>query len=155
MEENKTNDTAVKTFTQEEVNAILGERLAREREKYEGINLEELKAKAEQFDKLEEANKSELQKANDRAASLESELAALKKANEVSAMRSKVAQETGIPTNLLTADSEEECKAQAEAIKAFANPKYPEVKDGGEVSKASSADTRTQFADWANKAFNN
>ena len=46
MEENKTNDTAVKTFTQEEVNAILGERLAREREKYEGINLEELKAKA-------------------------------------------------------------------------------------------------------------
>lgn len=155
MEEN-TNATVdvaeVKTFTQDEVNSIVGERLAREREKYEGINLDELKAKAAEFDKLEEANKSELQKASEKVAALEAELVSIKKSNEIKEMRNKVAEEQGIPSNLLTADTEEACIAQANAIKAFADPKYPEVKDGGEVHKTSNADTRTQFAEWAQKA---
>ena len=145
-------NNAEKTFTQDEVNQIVGERIAREREKYEGFD--EIKAKAAEFDKLEEANKSELQKASEKVASLEAQIAQMSKANEVRAIRDKVSQESGIPTNLLTAETEEECKAQAEAIKAFANPKYPEVRDGGEVHSTPNADTRTQFAEWAQNAFN-
>lgn len=53
-----------KTFTQEEVDNIVSSRLKREGAKY--ADYEELKAKASKFDEMEEANKSELQKANEK-----------------------------------------------------------------------------------------
>ena len=122
--------------------------------KYEGVDLDELKRKAQELDQIEEANKSELEKANERANSLQAELESLKKANEVRAMREKVASETGVPMNLLTAETEEECTEQANAIKAFAIPtSYPSVKDGGEVQNIGKVSTKQQFAEWANKAF--
>jgi hypothetical protein len=54
-----------KTFSQVELDKIVQDRLARERAKYEGFDA--LKAKADEFDKLQEANKSELEKAQARA----------------------------------------------------------------------------------------
>lgn len=138
-----------KTFTQEEVNGIVAERLSRDRQKF--ADYETLKMKAEEFDKMQEASKSELQKATEKAESLEKELAALKKANEIQEIRSKVSKDTGVPTSLLTAETEEECLAQAQAIKEFATPSnYPIVKDGGEVSGNVDVSTRAQFAEWFN-----
>ena len=135
-----------RTFTQEELNAIVGKRLAEEKSKFS--DYEDLKAKASKFDEMEEANKSELQKATERANALESELKAMKNAEEVRVMRENVAKETGIPSNLLTGATEEECKAQAEAIKAYAQPSgYPKVKDGGEIPKPNGS-TQQQFADF-------
>lgn len=136
-----------KTFTQDELNAIVSERLKRESAKY--ADYEDLKEKAKKYDEYEEANKTELEKANERAASLEAELTTLKKSNEVRDLRDKIAKETGVPANLLTAETEDECKAQAEAIKAYAKPgAYPSVKDGGEVQGNSQKKTRDQFEDW-------
>lgn len=135
-----------RTFTQEEVNAIVGKRLAEEKGKYS--DYEEIKAKAAKFDEAEEANKSELQKAMERANNLEAELNGLKKSEEIRQTREKIATETGIPANLLTGDTEESCKAQAEAIKAFATPNYPKVKDSGEVPKTSSGNAKTDFAEY-------
>ncbi|MCR5848184.1 MAG: phage capsid protein, partial [Lachnospiraceae bacterium] len=66
-----------KTFTQEEVNSIVAERLGRDRQKY--ADYDSLKQKAEEFDRLQEANKTELQKATERAEILEKELAGIKK----------------------------------------------------------------------------
>ena len=138
-----------RTFTQEELNAIVGKRLAEEKSKF--ADYEDLKAKASKFDEMEEANKSELQKATERANALETELNGLKKAEEVRLMRENVAKETGIPSNLLTGTTEEECKAQAEAIKAYAQPSgYPKVKDGGEIPKPNGS-TQQQFADFVSK----
>ena len=135
-----------RTFTQEELNAIVGKRLAEEKSKF--ADYEDLKAKASKFDEMEEANKSELQKATERANALESELKAMKSAEEIRLMREKVANETGIPLNLLNGSTEEECKAQAEAIKAYATPNgYPKVKDGGEIPKPNGS-TKQQFADF-------
>ena len=135
-----------RTFTQEEVNAIVGKRLAEEKGKF--ADYEALKAKAAKYDEAEEANKSELQKATERANNLEAELNGLKKAEEVRLMRENVAKETGIPSNLLTGATEEECKAQAEAIKAYAQPSgYPKVKDGGEIQKPTGT-AQQQFADF-------
>lgn len=51
--------------TQAELDRIIGERIARERAKYAGYA--EFKAKAAKFDEMEQAGKSELEKANDRA----------------------------------------------------------------------------------------
>ena len=66
------------SFTQEELNAIVGKRLARAAEKY--ADYEELKAKAAKLDEIEESAKSELQKATEKAEKLEAELNSLKKA---------------------------------------------------------------------------
>lgn len=143
-----------KTFTQEEVNGIVNDRLARERKKYEGIDLEALKAKAAKFDQMEEANKTELEKATERANALQAELDGIKKANELNAMREQVAKEIGVPTNLLTGGSEEECRQQAEAIKAYAYPNgYPSLKDGGEPQAMSKKNAYDDFSSWAKQIF--
>lgn len=141
-----------KTFTQVELDRIVGERLAREREKY--ADYDAFKEKAARFDELEEANKSELQKAQERANALEAELTGIKKENEIRSMRETVSKETGIPANLLTATTAEECKAQAEAIRSFAKPTYPTVKDQGEPQHQPSGSVKQQFADWASATFN-
>lgn len=139
-----------RTFTQDEVNAIVGKRLAEEKGKFS--DYEDLKAKAMKLDEIEEANKSELQKATERANNLEAELNGLKKAEEVRLMRENVAKETGVPSNLLNGDTEEACKAQAEAIKAYAQPGgYPKVKDGGEIPKNTNGSAKQQFADYMSK----
>ena len=150
QENQQTATEEPKTFTQDEVNGIVAERLNRDRQKF--ADYETLKKKAEEFDKLQEANKTELEKANERASALEAELNTIKQAQALQEMRSKVSAQTGVPINLLTANSEEECLEQAKAIKAFAIPaQYPIVKDGGEVNGNPTASTRSQFAEWFNK----
>ena len=138
-----------KTFTQDQVNAIVAERLKRDRG--ERADYEELKQKAAKLDEIEAANKSELQKANERAEGLQKELDALKSAQMIREIRDKVSSETGVPANLLTGGTEEECRAQADSIKAFAQPKaYPNVKDAGEANYTTKATTRDKFAEWFN-----
>ena len=139
-----------KTFTQEELNTIVNDRLARERKKYEGVDLEALKAKAAQFDKMEEANKTELEKANDRANKLAAELEGIKKAEELREIRQRVAEKTGVPVNLITAETEDACEEQAKAISAWARPDgYPVIRDGGETNHVIKPATRDEFAKWA------
>lgn len=149
---NATNQgTEQKTFTQEELNAIVNDRLGRQKAKF--ADYDDLKAKAEKFDKLEEASKSELQKATEKATALQSELDAMKKQSELREIREKVAKETGVTANLLTGDTEEACVEQAKAILEFAGAQkgYPAVKDGGEAGGNINSSTRQQFADWFNQ----
>lgn len=142
-----------KTFTQAEVDAIVGDRLKRDRAKY--ADYDALKEKAEKFDAMEEANKTELQKAIERGDALQTELDTLKSANAVRVLREKVAEETGVPANLLTGATEDDCMAQAKAILEYAKPSgYPTVRDGGEAKTGGKPTTRQQFAEWAAKAFN-
>lgn len=82
------------------------------------------------------------------------ELAGLKQANALRDIREKVAKATGVPASLLTAETEDACKAQAEAINAYAKPGgYPQVKDGGEVHTTGPSATRDKFADWFDNNF--
>lgn len=137
-----------KTFTQDEVNRIVTSRLS----KYS--DYDELKAKAEKFDEAEEANKSELEKALEKANKLQTELDDLHRQNTVRAVRDEVSQTTGVPASLLTGNTKEECEAQAKAIadyKAQPAPNaYPSVKDGGDPQLNVKKSTRDQFADWLN-----
>lgn len=142
---------AERTFTQSEMNAIIQDRLARERNKY--ADYDALKAKAKQFDAAEEAGKTELQKATERAEKLQQQVDALTKANSLRDMRSKVANATGVPESLLSGETEEACTAQAKAILDFAKPNgYPQVKDGGEITHKTTGSTREQFATWFEQA---
>ncbi len=136
-------------FTQADLDRIVKDRLTREREKYGDYDA--LKAKADKFDEIEEASKTELQKATEKAKALQDELDAFKKAESLRTMREKVAHDTGVPVNLLTAESEDACKEQAKQILEFSRPSgYPQVKDGGEVRTSGKKSTRDSFAEWFN-----
>ena len=146
-------ESAEKTFTQSELDQIISERLKREREKY--LDYDSLKEKAQKLDQIEEDAKSELQKAQERAEKLQTELSELKHAEEVRTIRDKVAKETGVPASLLTGETEADCNEQAAGILSFkTNVNYPTVKDGGEIQKTVDGSTRQQFAEWASQAFN-
>lgn len=105
--------------SQEDLDRIIGERLARERSKF--ADYTDLKAKAEQFDALEEQNKTELQKALDRAAAAEA-LAA--EATKVS-LRTSIAAAKNVPASLLSGSTKEELEAAADALLAFRGEQTP------------------------------
>lgn len=137
-----------KTFTQAEMNQIVQERLARERAKFEGYD--ELKAKAAKYDEMEEANKTELQKAQDEAAQLKEKISKMEKAKEISELRTKIATEKGVPVDLLTGETQEACEQQADGILSFAKVQgYPYVKDGGEPHQVNKKTARENFKEWA------
>lgn len=100
-----------RTFTQDEVNAIVADRLTRERAKY--ADYDDLKGKA------------------GRAAALQQQLDAMKADNDRREMKQRVSASTGVPAALLTGETEEACTAQAQEILKFSVPAYPNVRDGG------------------------
>ena len=126
-----------KMFTQSEVNKIVSERLQREAQKY--ADYDEIKATA-----------ATAQTATEKANNLEAELNTMKAAEALRTMREKVSKETGVPSSLLTEDTEEKCTEQANAILAYAKPTYPTLRDGGELTHTIKPSTAKQFADWFN-----
>lgn len=126
QQEKKTEEK--KTFTQEELDDVVTKRVSREKAKL---------AEAE-------AEKSKLQKQIDDMHHTE----------EIRSAREKVSTESGIPTSLLTYDSEEDCRKQANAILDFVKSKTESMgylKDAGEKRVTGKATTRQQFAEWINK----
>ena len=88
-------DTATqpaRTFTQAEVDAIIGDRLTRERAKYQ--DYEDLKQRAA----AAETTSAELQTQKAKAAELQAKLNALQKDIEARNARDKVSAETGVPS---------------------------------------------------------
>lgn len=144
--------TPERTFTQSELNAIVTDRLSREREQY--ADYAALKEKAEKYDAAQEADKSDLQKATEKVAALQAQVDAYTKADSLRSIREKVSQETGVPANLLYGEDEDSCKAQAQAILAYAGTGNGAavIRDGGEVQTKRTGSTRDQFADWFNQA---
>lgn len=152
-ETNPAEDTATqpaRTFTQAEVDAIIGDRLTRERAKYQ--DYEDLKQRAA----AAETTSAELQTQKAKAAELQAQLDALQKDIEARNARDKVSAETGVPANLLTGQTEEENKALADAILKWRGPQqnYPTVPDGGTVNTFTGGATREQFESWAKANLN-
>ena len=146
----ETQEEQAQMFTQEEVNKMMETRVYKERQRF--ADYEELKEKAQKFDEMNGSYNEELLKERQRADELQSQLDALNEQNAIRSTKEKVSSETGVPANLLTGNDEDTCRAQAEAIKAYAGAHaYPTVKDGGEASKAQASSTADQFADWFKK----
>lgn len=119
-------------FTQEQLNAILAEDRRKNAAKYS--DYETLKQKAAERDALEEASKSEMQKAIDRAAAAEKERDALKaaeaarqereaKATQAKAWIEAAAKKYRVPADAIRGNTEEEINAHAEALSALVPPK--------------------------------
>lgn len=104
--------------SQEQLNAVIQRRIERAEAKAAErfADYDELKAKAERFDEAQEAGKTELQRALDKAAKAEARLKALERDRQVAQWRAQVAKETGVPSDALRGDTLDDIRAQAEAI---------------------------------------
>lgn len=102
------------TFSQEDVNRIVQERLQREREKYS--DYDELKTAAERAQELEE----EKQTLAERVAEFEAK-------EERQKLVSDVANDTGVPADALRGDTKEELEAHAEVLKSLMKPTGPVI----------------------------
>ncbi len=138
------------TFTQDDVNRIVAQRVARVKSE-PPADYEELKAKAAKFDEAQEAAKSDLQKASERAERAERELAELKGKVERAAKVAEIARDTGVDADILgamTGDIEENAR-----LLQAKQPK-PSAHDGGEFpgfSASPSGDPAAEFARWLNR----
>lgn len=141
-------EAQARTFTQAEMDAIIGDRLARERAKYS--DYESLKARAAELENRENA----LKEAQKTATELRQQVESLQKNIDIRNAREKVASETGVPAGLLTGETEEDCRTQAEALRNWRGqqPNYPETSDGGEARGIAGGKTRDQFASWFSAA---
>lgn len=120
--------TFVPIDSQEALDKIVQTRLARERSKY--ADYDDLKAKATKFDETVEANKTDLQKAIDRADRAERQL----QAAEALATRAGIIAEFQIPADyqdLLTATDDAGLRVQAEKVKALLKPRSGIVPNEG------------------------
>jgi dihydroorotase-like cyclic amidohydrolase len=111
--------TEPKSFTQDQVNAMVAEAKRKASEKF--ANYGDLKTKAEQFDALQEQNKTEVQKATERAEQAE------RRAQEAEArsLKADVAIAKGVPVALLSGTTKEELEAAADALLAFRGEATP------------------------------
>src|SRR6185312_2466466 len=100
--------------SQEDLDRIIQERVARERKKYEGFD--DLKAKADLFD----AVKAEKETLAGRVAEFEAE-------KDRAALVSTVADESGVPAAALRGSTLEELTAHAETLKALLKPSGPVI----------------------------
>ena len=99
--------------TQADLDRIIADRLSREKAKY--ADYEDIKAKASEYDKVQEASKTELQKLQDRLAASEKAAAEA----TAKALRADVAAAKGVPASLLSGDTKEALEASADALIAF------------------------------------
>lgn len=106
--------------SQEDFDRAIQSRLARERAKFP--DYDKFKADAEKLREVEEANKSEEQKRQERDAARDRELAELKAEklrSTVAAEKSDPSKGITVPANLLTGSTREELEASADALIAF------------------------------------
>lgn len=104
-----------KMLSQADVDRIVKERLARERQKY--ADYDDLKAKAEAAD----SSKTDLEKLTEQIESLKAE----NESNKTKALRSEIASAKGVPAALLTGSTQDELEAQADALLKFAEDRAP------------------------------
>lgn len=119
--------------TQDDLNRIIKERVDRERAKYQ--DYPDLKAKASKFDELAEAQKSEVQRATERAEALERELNTIRTTEQIRTWKSQVAEATGVPADVLAGSTQEELTAHAEKLKPLleASRRGPYVPSPGNI----------------------
>ena len=101
--------------SQEELNKLIGERIGKVKSQF--ADYDDLKAKAAKFDEVEQASKSELEKAQERIAELEGRATQAERA----ALVTKIAAEEGVIPEVLTGSTEEEMRAAAKRVIEWAN----------------------------------
>jgi hypothetical protein len=122
-QESEQKQAAGKTYTQEDFDRAIAERTARYEKKFAGYD--DLKKKAAEFDKWQDAQKSEVEKLNDQLATAQVELQGFR----VAEIRRSAAEAAGLPAKYMkyiTAADEAEALEQAKELAK--DIKTPETK---------------------------
>lgn len=118
---------AEKTFTQADVDKIVGERLARQKDQHFG-DYDDLRAKAAELQQIKDAGKSEQQKLTDQIAELQRQVASkdaeIATAN-LTSLKATVAADKGAPAASLTGSTKEELEASADQLIAWRDAAKP------------------------------
>lgn len=138
---------AEKTVPQSEVDRIVKERLARQKEQH-FADYDDLKAKAARLQEIEDANKTEAQKLNDQIAALQRQIdekdAEVAKAS-LASLKATVSAAKGVPAATLTGTTKEELEASADELIAWRDANKPSRKSpapaGLKSGASSSGDT--------------
>ena len=120
--------------SQEQLDGVLKSRLAREREKVRGqfSDYDELKQAAAKYRELQDAEKSDLQRANERIAELEASAKKRDEADRLRELRSKVSRATGVPAELISGSDEDSMTTFAKSVAEFAKrPSAPRLSEAG------------------------
>jgi hypothetical protein len=107
----------LKTFTQEQVNALIATEKRKFGDKY--ADYDDIKAKATQFDELEQSSKTELQKAIDRATAAETKAAALEAKEQVAGWAKDIVKDSLVPASALRGNTREELEAHFKDLEAL------------------------------------
>lgn len=100
----------------------------------------ENKSKADKLDEIEEASKTALEKAQERAQKAENEVKAYKQEAQRKQWLEEVSSETGLPVSVLRGNTREEIEAHAEILKPyFETPSAPVVENDNMKSNTASA----------------
>ena len=117
--------------TQEELDAIVKARLAREKEKY--ADYDQLKTRVSDLEKENGVLKSAAEASKNSAADYDKQIADLKKqvaSYETASLRTRIALQNGLPIDLadrLQGNDEESLKADAERLASFVKPAEPKA----------------------------
>lgn len=126
-----TGQEAPRTFSQEEVDALMGK--VRREVKGQYADYDALKAKASEAEGAAEAV-AKAAEADERAAKARAEADATKAELEHVRLVARVSQETGVPASLIHGDTAEDMAASAKAVSDYASrvarPGYPADKGG-------------------------
>lgn len=138
--------------SQEEFDAAIKKRLERAEKSFEEKN-KAIFEKAKAFDELEEQNKSELQKAQEKIADLEGQLNERQLLDQIESWKSNASKETGVPIELIRGNTEEEINAHAEALKPhFSNSGFV-GSDGFAPNQSPKVSTSEAFGRAVNEFF--
>lgn len=111
-----------KSFTQDQVNALLAEQKRKDTAKF--ADYDDLKAAKTELDKLREESKTELQKALDRATAAESKVASFEAKEQAQQWAGEIVKGSEIPASVLRGSTREEMQAHFDQLKELA-PKPP------------------------------
>jgi hypothetical protein len=144
--------------SQAELDRIISERVARAKAQFSDYG--DLKQKASKFDEITEAQKTELQKAVERAEAAEKRAQEFEAAQQISAWKAEAAKASGVPADVLRGSTEQEIQAHAETLKSLipapdakrgaVGPYVPA--EGGTPSTPLGGDPASQFAELLRKA---
>ena len=121
----QTDTSAPKTFTQEELDRIVGERVSREKSKYADVE-----EKARKFDELQEASKTDLERITGERDTFKTTAESAAAEN----LRLRVALAKGLPSELidrLRGSNKEELEADADELLKLVKPQGHTSFDGG------------------------
>lgn len=111
--------------TQEQLNKLIGGRIEAVKAKF--ADYDDIKAKASEFDNLAEANKTELQKALDRAAAAEQKAAEFEAKEQRTKWAEEIVKDSEVPAAVLRGSTREELEEHFTALSALVKPSQKRI----------------------------